>query len=156
MLEDPAEAFGGPRVDRVQRRVQPAADTQHLLEEALEEDCVAGLVSDLGGEEDALVLTRGRVKERGERVGDGLLADEEKGHGVLGDLLDPGRQALPVRAVLSEVEVRDRPLLLLPAPVERRGIDVRCQQAVHLGLDLVDRDADQVLQRRRLDVPHSL
>ena len=91
VLEDPAEAFGGPRVDRVQRRVQPAADAEHLLEEALEEDCVAGFVSDLGGEEDALVLARGRVKERGQRVGDRLLADEEQGHGVLGDLLDPRR-----------------------------------------------------------------
>ena len=111
VLEDPSKAFGGLRRDGSQRCMDPAADAEHLLEEALEEHGVPGLVRDLCGEEDALVLGRGSVQQRRKRVGDRLLADEEQRHGVLHHVPNPAGQRFPVDAVLGEVEVRDRPLL---------------------------------------------
>ena len=80
------------------------------------------------------------MEEGSEGVGHGLLTDEEQGHRVLCDLPDPFRQAQPVGFVLTEVEIGDRPLLFLPAAVQRCGIDVRTDQPVHLDVDLLDRE----------------
>ncbi len=120
--------------------MQPAAHSQHLIEEALKENRVAGFIRDLCGQKDALVLARRRMEQGSKGVGHGLLADEEQGHRVLGDLPDPFRQAQPVGLVLAEVEIGYGPLLLFPAAVKRRGVDVRTDQPVHLAVDLLDRE----------------
>ena len=82
------------------------AGADHLLEEAVEEDRVAGLVDLLGREEVLLLLLRRRVDVGGEVVGDRVLAEEE--HRV-----DPQRRLAldvgerrPAVAVLAEVESR--------------------------------------------------
>ena len=54
-----------------------ALDADDLLEEAVEEDGVAGLVDLLGGEEVLLLLFRGGLDVGGEAVGDCVLAVEE-------------------------------------------------------------------------------
>ena len=94
------------------------AGADHFLEEAVEEDGVAGLVDLLGGEEVLLLLLRGGVDVGGEAVGDRVLAVEE--HRV-----DPERrlaldlgQGLPALLVLAEVDVVGLPVPLLPALVE--------------------------------------
>ena len=80
---------------------------------------MAGLVGDLGAEEDPLLLGGRGAHDRAELVGDLLLADEEGGEPVhpLEALLgvDP---LVPVDPVLREVEVLGRPLLALPEHVE--------------------------------------
>ena len=104
---------GGERLlDRV------AADADHLLEEAVEEDRVADLVDLLGGEEVGLLLGRGGGDVGGEGVGDAVLAVEE--HRV-----DPHRrapldvaEAVPAGFVAGEVDVVGAPVALLPALVE--------------------------------------
>ena len=53
------------------------AGADHLAEEAVEEDGVAGLVDLLGGEEVLLFFLGRRVDVGGEVVGDGVLAEEE-------------------------------------------------------------------------------
>ena len=101
-----------------ERRADGVAGADHVLEEAVEEDRVAGLVDLLGGEEVLLLLRRRRVDVGGEVVGDRVLAEEE--HRV-----DPERrlaldlaERLPALAVLGEVDVVRLPVPLLPAPVE--------------------------------------
>src|SRR3979411_412079 len=59
-------------------------------------------------------------------------------------------------AVVAAVEVRDGHLLFFPAPVERRGVDLRVKVAVHLYLDLVHRHPQQVFERRLLDLANDL
>ena len=95
-----------------------AADPDHLLEEAVEEDRVADLVDLLGGEEVGHLLGRGGGDVGGEGVGDPVLA-------VIEHRVDPHRRApldvaqrLPAGAVLGEVEVVGAPVALLPAVVE--------------------------------------
>ena len=96
----------------------PAADPDHLLEEAVEEERVADLVDLLGGEEVGLLLGRRGGDVGGERVGDPVLAVEE--HRV-----DPHRRAAldvgeagPAGGVGGEVDVVGGPVALLPPLVE--------------------------------------
>src|SRR5687768_5102392 len=80
---------------------------------------MAGLVGDLGGEEDPLLLGGTGPHDRPQLVGDTLLADEEGREPV--HALEPllGHNPLvPVDPVLAEVEVLGRPLLALPELVE--------------------------------------
>src|SRR6185503_1048240 len=96
----------------------------NLLVEAVEEADVAGLVGDLGGEEDPLLRGGSGPHDRPKLVGDALLADEEGREAVhaleplLG--LDP---LVPVDPVAAEVEVLGRPLLPLPKLVELRVVE---------------------------------
>ena len=91
----------------------------HLAVEALEEADVAGLVGDLGAEENFLVLGRGGPHDRPQLLGDLLLADEERREAIHPlealFLTDP---LVPVLAVPGEVELLRLPLLALPEPVE--------------------------------------
>jgi hypothetical protein len=96
-----------------------ALENSHLLVEAVEEANVAGLVGDLGGEEDPLLLGGAGPHDRPQLVGDALLADEEGGEAIhaLESLLrlDP---LVPVGPVPAEVEVLGGPLLALPELIE--------------------------------------
>ena len=95
-----------------------ALDADDLLEEAVEEDGVAGLVDLLGGEEVLLLLLGGRLDIGGEAVGDRILAIEEHRVDPHGGLpLDLG-EGLPALLVLREVELGGLPVPLLPAAVE--------------------------------------
>ena len=91
----------------------------YLAVEAVEETDVPGLIGDLGGEEDALLLLGAGAHDRSQLVCDALLADEEPRQPVhpleaflLGDAL------VPVDAVLAEVEVLGCPLLTLPQLIQ--------------------------------------
>src|SRR5207253_7446178 len=104
------------RGERLLDRV--AADTDHLLEEAVEEDRVPDLVDLLGRQEVGHLLGRGGGDVGGERVGNTVLA-------VIEHRVDPHRRAaldvgqrLPAGAVLGEVEVVGAPVALLPAVIE--------------------------------------
>ena len=90
-----------------------------LAVEALEEAHVAGLVGDLGAEEDFLVLGRRRAHDRPQLLGHLLLADEERGEPVHAlEALLAGDPLVPVLAVAAEVELLRLPLLALPELVE--------------------------------------
>jgi len=67
VLEDAAEPPGRLGPTTLERLAQAAVDLEHLVEEALEEHGVPGLVGDLRGQEDALVL-EGAAWRMGERV----------------------------------------------------------------------------------------
>jgi hypothetical protein len=99
-----AVAPGQVRRRRLQRAADgPVADADDLLEEALEEDRVAGLVDLLRGEELLLLLERRGLDVRAERVGDGVLAVEEEGEDPQRAAALLGRHALvPVDAVLEK------------------------------------------------------
>src|SRR4029079_10017970 len=95
------------------------AATDDLVQEALEEDAVAGLVGLLGGEEVLLLLARRGVDVGREVVGDRVLAVEE-------ERVEPERAAallgreplLPVDAVARQVDLLLTPVAALPARVE--------------------------------------
>jgi hypothetical protein len=147
------EAFGCARIDCVQRSMQTSADSEHVLKEPLKEHRVPCLIRDLRGEEDPLVLVGRRMKERRQRVRDRLLADEEERHRVLHDLADVRGQVLPILDVGCEVQIGDGPLLPLPPPVQRGGIDLGLEEVIHMRLDVVHADPDEVFQRRLFDPP---
>ncbi len=80
---------------------------------------MAGLVGDLGAEEDPLVLGRRGAHDRPQLLGDLLLADEEGGEPVHAlEALLVVEALVPVLAVAAEVELLGLPLLALPEQVE--------------------------------------
>ena len=90
-----------------------------LVVEAVEEAHVAGLVGDLGAEEDAHLLRRRGAHHRAELLGHPLLADEERAEPVHAlEALVLGDPLVPVDPVLGEVDVLGGPLLALPEVVE--------------------------------------
>ena len=79
----------------------------HLAVEAVEEDAVARLVRDLGGEEDPLIVGRRGDRERQQLRGHALLADEELGEEEEHPaplLVREVVGVLPLPGVLGEVE----------------------------------------------------
>ena len=95
------------------------AEPADLVHEALEEDRVTRLVDLLRREEVLLLLARGGVDERGQVVGDGVLAVEE--HRVVpqrGAPLVLGHHLVPLAPVLGEVDLHRAPVAALPAGVE--------------------------------------
>src|SRR5262249_60118045 len=65
--------------------------------------------------------------------------------------LDRWRDIGPVALVLFEVELRDRPLLRLPAPVEGGAVVLRAEERVHLCLDILHGHVDELVERGLLD-----
>ena len=120
LVEEPAEVvvqvLGG-----LTEHVRQPVGLEHadLPIEALEEADVAGLVGDLGAEEDFLVLGRCRPHDRPELLGHLLLADEERRQPVHPlealFLRDP---LMPVDPVLGEVQLLGLPLLPLPEVIQ--------------------------------------
>jgi hypothetical protein len=93
-------------------------DPDDLVEEAVEEDCVAGLIDLLGREEVLLLLLGSSFDVGGEAVGDRILAVEEHRVDPHGGLPLNLRERLPALLVLGEVELGRLPVPLLPAAVE--------------------------------------
>ena len=123
-----------------------AVEHAHLGEEAVEELDVAGLVGDLRGEEDALLLGRARPHDRAELVGDPLLSREEGGKAEQAlDLLVVGDALVPVDAVLAEVDVLGRPLLALPELVQLDVAQELRPPAIGRGLERRIRRGEEVL-----------
>src|SRR5207237_2023682 len=117
----------------------------------LEEDGVPGLVDHLGRQEDLDLGGRRGPDEGGEGGGDALLAVEE-------ETVRPQRRLLlelgglePVLAVEAEVDVADRPLLRLPAPVEVHVAGHVLDPAVDEGKDVVDPDVPQLFEAGAAD-----
>ena len=150
-VEDAAVALASRRPEVRQRGANAALMTEHLIEVAVEEDRMPCLIGDLRGEKYALVLTGCGVQNRRQSVGHDLLAEEEQGHRRPQRRLHRGRDVGPVALVLLEVEVRHRPLLRLPAPVERSAVVLRTEERVHLGLDVVHGHVHELVERGLLD-----
>ena len=155
-VEDAPVSFASGRSEVGKRGANAALMTQDLLEIAVEEDSVPSFVGDLGGQEHALVLPRCRMQHGRQRVGHDLLAKEEEGHRRLERRLNRGRNVGPVPLVAVEVQVGHRPLLRLPAAVERGAVVFRAEECVHLGLDIVDGHVYELVERGLLDSANGL
>ena len=115
--ESPRSARG--RVSLQRRARSSVAGPGDLAHEPGEQHRVAGLVDLLGGQEVLLLLARGGVDERGEVVGDRVLAVEEQRVGPQRARRSTLGEALaPMLAVRREVDLGGAPVALLPAGVQ--------------------------------------
>jgi hypothetical protein len=147
------EGLGHPRercVEDVHDAVALEAD--HLAVEPVEEDGVPGLVLDLRGDVELLLLA-GADHEHRQLDLDLPLAVVEAGRD--GDERLPlllGHLLFPVDLVLGEVEVVDVPALLEVLAVQRGEVRQRPQVLVHVLDDVVDVDVQHGLEFGFLDL----
>ena len=94
----------------------------HLVLEAGVELHVTRLVDLLGGQERRLLLGRVGADQTGELRRDPLLGDHQRGQREEDDVPLRAGHRPPLLPIGGEVDVERRPLLLLPAPVERLRI----------------------------------
>ena len=134
IVEEEVPGAEHPVLDLVQPRAEAAGlEAHHLARPAVEEDGVAHLVDELGGEEGLDLPAWRREQERRQVRGDPLLPDVEAADAEGGvPLRLPGADQ-PMLAVDGEVELVRAPVLSLPEGVELLVVQQPTLRAPALG-----------------------